>query len=96
MNRYALLLATFVARRRAALNLTVEAAAHHAGITAEVWRELESGDFVPCYMCELIDQLAHVLDVSLTKLSMVACISEYNQSIDVSRRRSTGTWPTSL
>jgi transcriptional regulator with XRE-family HTH domain len=77
------LLATFVQRRRAALNLTVEAAAEHAGVPAEFWRAIESGAFVPpAHHCQLLAEIGHVLDVSSDALSFWACASEYNEDID--------------
>ncbi len=82
MNRYALFLAVFVARRRAELNITVAEAAHHAGISTATWEALESGAFVPSPHCPLINELAHVLDANPTEVSFRACVAEYNRDID--------------
>lgn len=81
MNHLSQLFSIFVACRRAELTLSVDAAAAHAGISAEVWRDIESGAVVPPHSSWVINELAHVLDVSSTQLSFIACVSEYNRSI---------------
>ena len=81
MNDLALMFSIFVACRRAELTLSVDAAAAHAGISAEAWRDIESGAVVPPHSSWVINELAHVLDVSSTQLSFIACVSEYNRSI---------------
>ncbi len=79
MNSDALLLATYLLRRRAELNLTVDEAAVRAGITSDEWFSLERGRVPDQDDNATFNAVADALETSTTKIAFLACVAEHNQ-----------------
>ena len=79
MNRYALVLAQYLLRRRTELNLTIDEAAERAAITRDEWSSFERGS-VPPQTGRTIDALGDALEASPVGIWLLTCIAEYNQS----------------
>ncbi len=81
MNRYALILATYLLRRRAELNLTIDEAADRAGIASDEWLSLEHGRRVPNQDDNAtFNAVADALETSPTQIAFLACVAEHNQN----------------
>jgi hypothetical protein len=78
-NEPALWLARFVEHRREELGMSVDFAARLAGLADSEWAALEAG-WVPQDR-ENQWAIAEVLEVSTTKISLLATVSLYNQSL---------------
>ena len=79
MNRYALVLANYLLRRRTELNLTIDQAADRAGITSDEWSSFERGS-VPPQTGLTIDALADAIEASPVGIWMLTCVAEYNHN----------------
>jgi len=78
---HALILASFIERRRKELGLTVERAAALAGIEVSQWYALECG-WVPADQ-SVLHAIADTVQVCHVQVSFLAEVADFNQSVSV-------------